>query len=165
MKALIRRYRRKPLDASRRSLPAFVREAAGNVAVEFAFLLPILAYSFVGAVDLGFGIYREMQVKQAAQVGAEYAVVNGFNEDAIAKAITNATSYSGVAADPAPTSFCGCVSNNAIVGAACGSYCSDGNMAGTYATVHASRRYSTLFRYPYIPDNFNMSAKATVRLQ
>lgn len=164
MKARTRLLPRVSFDDFSSSLPAFLCEAAGNVAVEFAFVLPILAYLFVGAADLGLGIYREMQVKQAAQVGAEYAVVNGFNAGAISQAVTNATSYSGVAANPAPTSFCGCVSNNAIVTSACGSTCSDGNMAGTYTSVYASRQYSTLFRFPYLPTNFNMSAKATVRL-
>lgn len=165
MKTRLRHLLHGPLDASGRFLRAFLREAAGNVVVEFAFLLPLLAYVFVGVVDLGLGIYREMQIKQAAQAGAEYAAVNGFHADAIARAVADATSYSGVAADPAPATFCGCVSNNAIVGATCNSFCSDGSLAGTYATIYASRRYSTLFRYPYIPDGLNMRAKATVRLQ
>lgn len=140
----------------------FARADDGNSAVEFAFILPIAAYVFFGAVDYGVGIYRQMQAKQAAQVGAEYAVIHGFDSGAISQVVVNATT--GVSASPAPTSFCGCASNSGVVQAVCGTTCSNGAAAGNYVTVSASGRYSTALPYPYIANSFSLNGKATVRL-
>lgn len=139
--------------------------AGGNSAVEFAFIAPILIYLFIGAIDFGVGIYRQMQVKQAAQAGAGYAVVNGFNSTAVSQAVVNATSFSGVSANPAPTSYCGCATATSVVPATCGTACTDGTMPGTYVGVYSSGQYTPLLRYPYVPSSFSLSGKAEVRIQ
>jgi Flp pilus assembly protein TadG len=144
---------------------SFLRSTDGNALIESAFVLPIAIYLFVGVVDYGVGLYRAMEVKQAAQIGAQYAVINGFNANAISQAVVNSTPFSSVSASPAPTSYCGCASITGVVQAACGTTCSDGTAAGTYVSVNSAANYSTILRYPSIPNSFAVSGAATVRLK
>jgi Flp pilus assembly protein TadG len=152
-------------DATETFRPVFMRDASGASAVEFAFILPIIGYLFIGVVEFGVGTYRKMEVQDAAQVGAQYAVIHGFDSAAIAQAVVNASIFPGVAASPVPASYCGCASNAGVVQAACGSTCSDGTAAGTYVSVNASGQYSAIFRYPGLSNSFALTGKATVRLQ
>lgn len=141
-------------------------DKTGIAAIEFAIIIPMLMLMFVGLVDLGIGVYRSMEVKNAAQAGAEYAVVNGFNASAISTAVTSATRYSSIAASPAPTQFCGCASNTGVTNATCGATCSNGFTAGTYVTVSAAATYySSLIYSRLFPKSFALTAISTVRIK
>jgi Flp pilus assembly protein TadG len=137
---------------------------AGTSAVEFALVTPILALTLVSLADLSLGIYRKMEVQNAAQAGATYAMVNGFNANSISSAVTQATTFS-VTASPQPTQFCGCASMSGISTVTCGSTCSGGSSAGTYVSVSAQATYNTLLSYPGIPNNWSFSSQSTVRIQ
>src|SRR5437870_6466727 len=140
-------------------------DSSGIAAVEFGLMAPLLALSIICTVDLGLGIYRKMQVQNAAQAGAEYAVTHGYLASAIATATTSATSFSAIKASPEPTRYCGCASGGGVVGAACGSTCPGGSSAGTYVTVSAQSTYTTLLPYPLLPGSFALTAQSTVRIQ
>lgn len=150
-----------------RALAARLRDdRSAATAVEFSLFSPLLLFLAVGCYDLSVGIYRQMQVNDAAEAGVTYALSNGFSADGIATAIKSATSYSLVSATPVPTQFCGCASGSSITAAAsCASVCSDGSQPGTYTTVNAAASYKPLFSYPGLPSTFNLNATATVRLQ
>ncbi|MCI4680116.1 pilus assembly protein [Rhodoblastus acidophilus] len=174
MKFLPRLPTARPAEISCRSVCGFARANSGASAVEFAFVLPIAVYLFIGVVDYGIGLYRKMEVNKAAQVGAEYAVIHGFTPNAtlpnpsspqaILNAVANASIF-GVTANPAPSSFCGCASASGVVKATCGTTCSDGTAAGTYLTVRASGQYRTALPYPLVPSSFSLNGLATVRMQ
>lgn len=152
----------------RRALASFAAgkdAASGTAAIEFAIIGSVLVTLLLVGVDLGMAFYSDMQVQTSAQSGAEYAAVHGFNATSISSAVTNATSASGIAASPAPSQFCGCVSSSAVADATCGSVCPDGMTAGTYVTVTATRSYSTLIPYPSLPASFTQVATSTVRIQ
>jgi len=151
--------------ALKASLARWEPDEKANVAVEFSFIAPILVFVGVATFDYGAGVYRQMQVQEAAQLGAQYAVVHGFDSSAISDTVVNSTSYSSIAATPAPTSFCGCVSSGAVVETTCGNTCADGHLAGTYVTVHSAATYSTTLPYPSIPSSFALAGQATMRLQ
>ena len=136
----------------------------GTIAIEFAIIGPALVLMMACTVDLGMGIYRKMQVQNAAQAGAEYAIAHGFTSS-IVNAVTNATSFSGIAASPAPSQFCGCPSSSGVTAITCNSTCSSGAVAGTYVTVSAQGTYDTILSYPLIPSSFLFAAQSTVRIQ
>ncbi len=140
-------------------------DTSGAAAVEFSMLVPLLALMVTAVIDLGFGIYYKMQVEDAAQAGAEWAMKNGFDASAISTAVTAATNSSAVSASPAPTTFCGCATSSSVTTATCGSTCTGGAQAGTYASVSAQRTYSTILSYPLFPSSYNFTATATARLQ
>lgn len=151
-----------------RSLRRFVSgesNADGSSAIEFSIVAPLFIAATVCAVDIGMVSYRKLQVQSAAQAGAQYAARNGYNADNISNAITNATSYSGISASPAPTQFCGCASASGISAAACGSQCPDATPAGTYVTASAQSTYTTFLPYPMIQNSYALNAQSTVRIQ
>jgi Flp pilus assembly protein TadG len=138
---------------------------AGVAAIEFAIAAPILVLVMFCTTDLGLGIYRKMQVENAAQAGAEYAVLYGFAASSISSAVTQATSFSDISASPAPSQFCGCASDTGVTTADCSSTCTGGIAPGTYVTVSAQATYTTILHYPVIPDSFIFAAQSTVRIQ
>ena len=138
---------------------------AGLAAVEFGLIAPLLALALICTIDLGLGVFRKMQVQNAAQAGAEYALTHGFVASSIKTATTSATSYSAIQPTPDPVQFCGCPSATGVTAAGCSSTCNGGAKAGTYVTVSAQATYSTLIPYPMLPASYPFSAQSTVRMQ
>jgi Flp pilus assembly protein TadG len=144
---------------------ALLRRRSGNAAIEFALIAPILAAMLVAMTDLGVALYENMEIRNAADAGVQYAIAKGWNSTAIQNAVTGATGMSGVSASPVPVQSCGCASGTTIASAACGSVCASGATAGTYVTVNAQAQYATLFSYPGLPNPMTLSAQSTVRIQ
>jgi len=97
----------------------------GNAAIETALMAPFLLLLMVGIADFGSATYADMEIQDAAQAGAQYALENGaggLNATTVTNvesAVTSATTLSGVAANPTPTVYCGCASGNTITAAGC----------------------------------------------
>lgn len=139
---------------------------SGIAAIEFAMVAPTLVILFICTADLSLGIYRKMQVQNAAQSGAAYAMLYGFAPNSISSAVTNATGSSAVNASPQPSEFCGCPSaSSGVTSISCSSTCPNGSTAGTYVTVSAQATYETILPYPLVPNSFTFNAQSTVRLQ
>jgi Flp pilus assembly protein TadG len=149
----------------RRSLVRVAGDSSGVAAIEVALFAPVLMLMTVSVTDIGMGIYRKMQVENAAQVGAQYAIRNGFDADAIAAAVTSATNFSAITASPAPIKFCGCATVSGISNISCGATCPGGASAGTYTTVSAQATYKTIINYQIASDTYSFSNQSTVRLQ
>jgi Flp pilus assembly protein TadG len=150
--------------AIRKRVRALRASTQGSAGVEFGFIAPGLILLFVTGADLGLGIYRKMQVQNAAQAGAAYAAARGFSAASITSAIQTATSYP-VEATPAPSQFCGCPTGSGVSAAVCGQPCADGVNPGTYVSVGARGTYSTLLPYPGLPASFELTSRASVRIQ
>src|SRR5262245_10310328 len=98
----------------------------GSAAVEAALIAPVLALLAVGVADFGAAVYRDMQVQNAAQAGATYAMRHAFDGTAIGNAVLNSGTVTGLTATPAPAQSCGCPSGGAISAATCGTSCAGG---------------------------------------
>src|SRR5947209_12367080 len=90
------------------SFGRLLSQQTASTAVEFALLTPILLILGLLTLDLGLGGYRQMQVQSAAQAGAEYATVSGFDKNGISAAVTSATPNAAISTSPDPTQFCAC---------------------------------------------------------
>jgi len=139
-------------------------ERSGAAAVELALALPFLAAVLLPMVDIGMAAYQQMAVDDAAQAGAAYALVHGWNSSAIQAAVASASDIAGISASPAPSQFCGCPSGSAVATASCGSNCANGQAAGTYVTVSARRSFTPLVPYSGFGASTVLSASSTVRL-
>src|SRR3982074_1605259 len=115
-------------------------------------------------VDLGLGISKNTQLHNAAQAGAQYALVNGWDGTAIQTAGTTATKLSPIEALPAPSQSCGCPTGTTVTTVACGSVCSDGANAGTYVTVNARSSYAAVLPYPLLGSSVTLVATSIVRI-
>ncbi len=146
-------------------IAALAASRSGIAAVEFALTAPVLAAMMIVVADFGMAAYQQMEVRNAAQAGAEYAVIKGWNSAAISGAVTGATGLTGLAANPAPVQSCGCPTGTAITAATCNSTCAAGGTAGTYVTVSAQSSYSTLIAYPGVTSPMTLSATSVVRIK
>jgi len=155
--------------AARRKLRRFLGGTEdgieGVAAIEFSIIAPPLILMMVCVADIGMGMYRKIQVQEAAQSGAEYAISHGYKPTSIATAVTGATTFAGITANPAPSQFCGCPTNAGITNVSCGSTCADGSSAGGYVTVTATATYNTLVPYPVLPKAYSFVSQSTVRIE
>ncbi len=161
------------------------RAREGTSAVELAICLPLIAGFIIPIIDLGMGAYTQMQVANAAQAGAEYAAVRGFNVTNIVNAVGGATNLSGIEPNPsqgtpspAPTQSCSCVNVNVIHGVTtttidpatpassppCSQTCPQGNV-GIFVTVTAQASYTTLFDYPGISSPLTLTSQSIIRVK
>jgi Flp pilus assembly protein TadG len=136
----------------------------GTAAVEFAIIIPIVVVMAIATLDFAQGIYRKMQVQNAAQMGAQYAVARGYDKTSIANVVTS-TGFAAVEASPEPSQFCGCATSTGIDVIDCNLKCSGGTAPGTYVRVSAKANYSPLIPYPLVPSSFTFRAQSTVRIQ
>ena len=140
-------------------------DAAGVASIEFAIMVPALVVMTVCTVDLGMGIFRNMQVQNAAQAGAQYAMVHPFDANQIASVVSSATGLQGISASPAPVQYCGCATSAGVSSVACGSTCPSGAIYGNYVQVSTQGTYTTVLPYPMIANSFTLTARANVRVQ
>lgn len=148
----------------RRLVRRFVRNARGAAAVELGLIAPVLVGIVVPMVDLGLGAYQKMEVQDAAESGAQYALEHGWNQTSVQNAATNTTPLSGVTATAAES--CHCVTSGAIGSAVtCGTTCADGSTAGTYVTVNTSATYTMLVNYPGLTNPMTLTGYSMIRIE
>jgi Flp pilus assembly protein TadG len=151
-------------DGRNRPSMRCLRDKSGVGAIEFAVIAPLLILMLVGMSDLGLGIYANMQVDGAAQYGAQYALVNGYDPSAITSAVKTSTDLSPLTVTP--SQFPGCAgSNGVMLQAMSGGVCGDGSNSGTFVRVSVTHSYTTLIPYPGMPSSFTLSSQSTVRLK
>lgn len=149
-------------------LAAWIRQwrktQGGVAAIEFAILSPLLVLLLIGLVEIGFASYEAMQAQSAAEAGALYAAKHGWDLTGIEGAVVNATGASGITADPAPQTFCGCPQTGGIIATSCNSTCPGGSPPGQYVEIHASLAHQTILPYPGLPTPLVLKGKSTLRL-
>jgi Flp pilus assembly protein TadG len=105
------------------------RDTRAVAAVEFGIMIPLLSLMVVSVTDIGLAVYRKMQVENAAQAGAQYAIARGYDASSISNAVTGATNSTAVTASPSPVQFCGCPMSTGVSTVSCGSVCTGGAQA------------------------------------
>jgi Flp pilus assembly protein TadG len=139
---------------------------SGAALVEFTLFAPLLVAMSIYTMDFGLLLYNKMEVQNAAQAGAHWAIVTGnYSTSNISSAVTNATNFTAITVSS--NKFCGCPSSTGVTSATCNSTCSDGSVAGSYVTVSATptTTYKSFFPYGLISKTYDLSASATVRIK
>jgi Flp pilus assembly protein TadG len=148
-----------------RRLAGLAGAERGTAAIEFALATPILIGLLVPVADLGMAFSQQIKVQQAAQAGAQYALLHGYDGSRISNAVTAATTLASISAAPAPTTSCGCPTGTAIAPAVCSSTCADGEAAGSYVFVSAQSAYTPTLPYSVLGSGVTLTAQAAVRVQ
>lgn len=150
-RAAIRPFNRVSFAACRR----------GSVAVEFAFISPLLAIILTAIIEIGLATAAWFTVQEAALAGANYASHNGPDAAAISLAVRSSTGKTGLTATPSPITYCGCPLGTGLstVGAVCGAACADGTTNRRYVDVSASMK-----RPSVIGNSFGLPEMITVTL-
>ena len=150
----------------------------GAALVEATIIAPILVVMGVYTGDFGLLFYNKMEVQNAAQAGAQWAVANRvYNVSAIQTAGQKATSLSGVTVTP--SAFCGCSTDSSgnpavtqLTSGTCtgttnvvNSTCNSTGVVGNYVTVTATYAYTSFVPYGLIVSSYTNSSTTTMRIQ
>lgn len=131
------------LSHRRPGRPRLLADRSGNVIIEFALALPILALLVVGLLDLGSYSLQKSAMLQGARSGAQYAILDYSDAAKVNVTAQNATGLSGVTAST--TWFCECVSGTTV---ACTTTCSGGATLKRYVTVSMSKSFDSVLTTP-----------------
>jgi Flp pilus assembly protein TadG len=147
----------------------------GTALVEATIIAPILVVMSIYTADFGLLFYTNMQVQNAAQAGAQWAIANRiFNAANMQTAATNATTLGGVTITS--SQFCGCSMNSSgnagvtsLGAGACtwapNTTCNGSGVEGNYITVTATKSYNSFIPYGLIASTYTSSATSTARIQ
>jgi Flp pilus assembly protein TadG len=180
MYALLRPYIIRRLNLARGS--------AGNAAIEFALVAPILVLLLLNSVDVSFLIWAKMEVENAAQMGAQAAYVKcspgplpattkcGNLNSAITTAIQGTSLGAGVSqASGSPTENYGCPSGTSLTSVGtyssppnpfdCSSVGNANDMPGDYVIVGVTYSYVPVFPGLSVISSQTLASSALQRLQ
>ncbi len=157
-------------------------DTAGAALIELTLFLPMLVLMAVAVMNFGLYFWYSIQVVNAAQAGAQWAINNavssGFSSTTINK-INNSGTNANNAAHPSffsaisvSSSFsCACPSSLTSMppwttSCATGTACSDGSHPGAYAVVTATGTFTPFANYSsFFRSSYSLSSSATVRVQ
>jgi Flp pilus assembly protein TadG len=121
-----------------RMLIRFWRTAAGNAAIEFALIIPIVLVLLVAVYDLGTGFTEKIKVQSALNSGMQHVMQTGGADIAMTKTVINhQLNDTAAAATVAVEKICRC--NTQTI--ACSHTCARG--VGQYVLASASLPYAS----------------------
>jgi Flp pilus assembly protein TadG len=138
-----------------RKLFDFSRDSAGVATVELALVLPILLSVFLGAYSIWDAASRRQNLNAALDVGEQYYINGGSNDDAASQAIQGAWQYRPNNSSISLTRACQC----GTVAQACSTLCSGSIAPSAYVTMRLTAVDQTAMISP------NMAASRVVRVR
>lgn len=161
----------RPLNIVLRKIRAFLTgRDSGAALVEFAVLGSLLLGLALYAMDFGLFAFNKMEVQNAAQAGAQYAIANAtYSSSSMSSAMASATRFTAIT--PSSTQFCGCPATSGVTfcAASC-DLCNTGTCAttvqGHYVTATATANYTPLVKFGQLSaSSYNITAQSTVRIR
>ena len=151
----------------------FRRDERGVATIELALILPIVTVLLMGLLDIGIFVHREMDLRNAARMGAQYAF-----QDSSALSTMESTAVNAVGPLPSgastpvasATAFCECptstsdYSATAVVACTTATCPVTGTKPATYITVTLTQSYTPLFGSWGLVHARTMTATATLRV-
>lgn len=146
-----------------KDLLQLVGDRRGSAVVEFGLLAPVLCLLAAGAIDASRLVIRSMQVRAAAQAGADAALRAASWDPAKVSLAVTSTANAGITAAPTPAIATLCVTGK-ILAPPTGALCADQGTPGRFASISAAGSFATVFPWPGLDIPNTLSARATVRL-
>ena len=149
---------RSPLGPLR--LQRLVRDRRGASAVEFALIAPVLCLLLAGLIDGSRFIIQTMQVRAAAQAGADFALDHTFSAAGVQNAVLGATSLSLTASNITAIQAQRCVASGILTGV----NCPNNATAGNYVIVAVQQPFQPMMTWPGLGAFSQITAQAQVRV-
>ena len=150
----------------------FLKQTWGNVAIEFALVLPIVFLLLSGIINFGLILTHKNQLNSVVNAGLLYAYANpNSTPTTISTIMTNSTTLT-LSPSPTATVSCKCLTTS-VAAAVSPPYCavppltacSDGSTPGTYVTATAQTSV-TLYALDFVLTNpFPLTATGSIRVQ
>lgn len=136
----------------------FIRNSLGNVAIEFALVLPFLLLILSGVFNFGLILANQNQLNAVASAGLLYAFGNSSSPAAVQTAMQNATNLTPLTVTA--TQFCQCLDGS---NPGCSKTCAGGVTPGTYVTVTAQSKVNLIAIEFLLTNPFVTTAQGTIR--
>ena len=144
-------------------LERFCRNRRGNIAVEFALILPVALLMLAGVIEFGLVTYDKSSIESAARAGAQFAYSGGYDASKVAATVRSASAVSlGPNDSVASKIFCECTDSTPI---ACGGTCSNLGPNRRFIKVSVTKTHQTWLPFlgSLVPNK--VAASATIRMQ
>ena len=143
----------------------FARDRSGNVATEFALVLPLTALLLAGVIEFGIAVNSGTSLENGARAGAQFAMEQGLDAPGIQAVVANA---SNLDPDPEyltvePDEFWEC-SDNWGTEVTPDTDCGDGVPLAKFIEVHATYVYDPIFPFLDSLTPAKLDATATLRV-
>jgi Flp pilus assembly protein TadG len=148
-----------------RGIARLVRSTAGNAAVEFGVVAPILLTLIAGVADLGLMSNRKVTLDAAVRAGGAYARYDPTDVTTITAAVNSYATFSPAISSVVVTGpFCECDGGGGTSDGTCDGTCATGPVH-TYVTVAATQPYSAILPLSALGTLTQVTASVTMRAQ
>ena len=144
-------------------LTRLISDRFGNVAVEFALILPVSVAMLAGLIEYGLAANVRTALENGARAGAQLALFQGFDLNGIKNAVTAATDVTLTSQDVNASEFYECDGAWGTAVAA-GTACAGGATLAKFVTVTATKAYSPYFPLIDFILPSQLQGSATVRV-
>lgn len=140
----------------------------GSIAVEAAFIVPVVVLMMIGVINYGGAMMARTELFNAVHAGLQYALIAPTNTSGMQTAVTNASSKEFGAGSITVTAAISCVCSGG--GGTIASSCStaacptaSGGDGYQLATITATQTYNYLVKFPGFPTSVTFSETASIR--
>lgn len=148
-----------------RVLERLFRHRAGNVTIEFGFVILFMATLAVGAYDFGNLGYQKIAITSAARAGVQYGAqdqVTAADTAGMIQAARNDAADVNSALNITARQYCTCPIQGEL---SCNVICDDGSYSYMYVEVTAADQVELLFPYPYVTSPQTVASTNTMRVR
>ena|SRR3990167_6379114 len=136
----------------------FLRNNKGNIALEFAIVVPFLFVLLAGILNFGLIIANQNQLNSIVSAGLLYAACQDRTSAEVETVMNNVTTLSPIT--NTATLFCQCLGGSAV---SCSSTCPDGTTPMRYITAQSQSQVTLIVPDFIVSNPFVTTAKSTVR--
>ncbi len=147
------------------TLKKLVRRRAGNVTIEFGFVILFMITLALGAYDFGNLGYQKIAITNAARAGAQYGVqdqVTAADTDGMVQAARNDAADVDEVLTISARQYCSCPGQGEV---SCSVICDDDSFSYMYVEVTAEGQVELLFPYPYVTSPQTVASTNTMRVR
>lgn len=135
----------------------------GNVATEFALILPVTVVMLLGVIEFGLAVNTGSSLENGARAGAQFALGQGLDEAGITAVVAAAADVDPATLTVASREFCEC-SGSWGTEVACTTDCGSGIPLAQFIEVSVNHPYTPMFSLLASMTPAEMNSLATVRV-
>ena len=148
-----------------RALERLFRQRAGNVTIEFGFVILFMITLALGAYDFGNLGYQKIAITSAARAGVQYGAqdqVTAADAAGMIQAARNDAADIDSALTITARQYCSCPGQGEV---SCSVICDDSSYSYMYVEVAAEDQVELLFPYPYVTSPQTVASTNTMRVR